>query len=83
MAEAFYYNIYPSTPVIGGGPGPWIYSPRQQDMDAALASLKVKATNEGIANQYKQQGIYYPVEVPTEPLTPLERSGGVLLSNTI
>lgn len=80
MAEAFFYNIYPSTPIVGGGPGPWIYSVAEQNLDAALGARRVQAENAIKAEGYMRIGAYFPVEAAQ---TALEESGGVLVNRRI
>lgn len=77
MAEGFYYDIYPSMR-IGGGPSREVYSVEQQAQDARLGALREAVATARTVQSYKELGLYYPVEVATEPL---ERSGGVLVNS--
>lgn len=76
MPQGFYYDVYPAFR-IGGGPEPEVYSVEQQNLDAFIASQRVKATNQRITQAFMALGAWGPVNVSS---TPAENGSGAVIN---
>ncbi len=79
MSNGFYFDNHTGS-VGGGGLSRVEYSVEEQGQDAWIAMARARVANEKTAQAYREHGIWYPQEVPTDPV---ERNGGVLVRTVL